>query len=113
MNDEPQCSETVYSGERWDFTGHQCSRKGKEEYDGKWYCRQHNPEAVAEKQARKDAEREEFRVADLAARAVLTAEARRLGVHPRFTWAAGADMYRESPTGLSIHLDDLRRLETT
>ena len=33
------------------FRSHQCSRNGVVEHDGKWYCKQHSPNAV---QTRRD-----------------------------------------------------------
>jgi len=41
---KPPCSEQVWSSGYW---GHRpCTRNGVVERDGKWYCRQHDPEAV-------------------------------------------------------------------
>ena len=40
------CSERVFSGALWDSRGHSCPRNGTIERNGKWYCYQHDPEAV-------------------------------------------------------------------
>ena len=52
---EHACSKRVYSGERWDFGGHPCSRKGTVERDGRWWCKQHDPEAMKAREAKRDA----------------------------------------------------------
>lgn len=41
-----RCSEHIYSHP---FGGHSCTRTGKVERNGKWYCNQHDPVAAAEK----------------------------------------------------------------
>ena len=46
------CSETGY--DRFSWRGMQCARAGKVERDGKWYCKQHDPVAVAERKAERD-----------------------------------------------------------
>lgn len=49
MSDAPRCSRQTYSG-GWPRA---CIRAGKVERDGKWYCKQHDPDAVkAKKEAR-------------------------------------------------------------
>lgn len=53
--DYHDCSTRVYSGARWDFNGHHCLRRGTVEHNGKWYCKQHSPEAVKEREAAKNA----------------------------------------------------------
>ena len=56
-----RCCKHIFTGERWDFSGHQCSRKGIIEKDGKLYCKIHDPEAEQkrrkEQQEKWDAER--------------------------------------------------------
>jgi hypothetical protein len=37
-----KCSEKVYSGYRWDFTGHTCQNKAIIIEDGKPYCKRHS-----------------------------------------------------------------------
>jgi predicted NBD/HSP70 family sugar kinase len=44
--DSPRCSKRVWSGS-WDKLP--CSRRGVIERDGKWYCKQHDPVAVKER----------------------------------------------------------------
>lgn len=46
-----RCCENVFDG--WHH--HPCSRKGVIERDGKWYCKQHDPEAVKARRAASDA----------------------------------------------------------
>ena len=41
-----QCSAHVSSGARWDFRGHQCTRKAIVERNGKSYCKIHDPVEV-------------------------------------------------------------------
>lgn len=53
---EQRCSTRVYSGERADWGGHTCGRKAKVEVDGKWYCGIHNPESVAKRRKKQEAE---------------------------------------------------------
>ena len=48
------CSERVYDRESAYAPDHQCSRKGKFERDGKWYCGQHDPVKVAERRKKAD-----------------------------------------------------------
>lgn len=43
-----KCSERIHSGGYYQST---CSRNGKVERDGKWYCGQHDPVAVEERRA--------------------------------------------------------------
>ncbi len=48
-----KCSKTIYTGERWDFTGHPCSRTATVERDGTQYCTQHDPQReVARRETR-------------------------------------------------------------
>lgn len=49
---EYACSATVMSDR---FYLSQCTRAGKVEREGKWYCRQHDPVAVAERRAKAQA----------------------------------------------------------
>ena len=42
----PQCRERIVRYEGLARYEHQCTRQGKVERDGKWYCGQHDPEAV-------------------------------------------------------------------
>lgn len=45
---KPRCSARTYDPRLVD--GFQCSRNGKVERDGRWYCAQHDPEAKAARQ---------------------------------------------------------------
>lgn len=45
----PKCSEHVYHGSGC-FSVHQCARNGVVERDGKFYCRQHDPVAVRQRE---------------------------------------------------------------
>lgn len=49
------CSKRVFTGDRSDFGGHQCTRKAKEQIGGKWYCAIHTPAYEARKDAEKHA----------------------------------------------------------
>lgn len=51
---EHQCQKHIYDG--GSFRGYSCSRKGKVERNGRWYCNQHDPVAVAERDKRKNEE---------------------------------------------------------
>jgi hypothetical protein len=54
MSEHP-CSARVSDGGRW-ASFHGCTRAGKVERDGRWWCAQHDPERVkAKRQAREDA----------------------------------------------------------
>jgi hypothetical protein len=44
----PRCEASVASN-GFGYRPLQCSREGSVERDGKWYCKQHDPEAVAER----------------------------------------------------------------
>lgn len=48
MSDRQGCAKRVFSGARWDFGGHMCSRVGRyqDPTDGKWYCKTHLPANV-------------------------------------------------------------------
>lgn len=48
---QPACSAKVWDG--WRRTP--CARAGKVERDGKWFCRQHDPVAIAARRAKSDA----------------------------------------------------------
>ena len=47
----PGCSKRVHEGSR----SYACSRRGAVERDGKWYCRQHDPDSVQAQRAASDA----------------------------------------------------------
>lgn len=50
MSEKPQCSQSVPErGSRWPRF-FQCSRSGKVQRDGKWYCAIHDPEKKKAKQ---------------------------------------------------------------
>lgn len=53
MSDKPGCSKRVFHGT--DFRGSPCLRNGVIKRDGKWFCRQHDPEEVAKRRAAWDA----------------------------------------------------------
>jgi hypothetical protein len=44
-----RCCKWVCSGERWDFSGHQCRRPIKVWREGKGYCATHDPDYIAKK----------------------------------------------------------------
>ena len=48
MKQKHQCNRRVYSGARYEYTGHMCRQSGTVERDGKWYCKQHDPVAIEE-----------------------------------------------------------------
>ena len=70
-----KCIESVWGG----WTGHQCHRKRGHGPDG-LYCRQHDPDAKAAKQAAEEAERKKAHKALVARSAALAVVVRRLGV---------------------------------
>lgn len=47
-----QCCKRVFSGERWDISGHQCQRNAKVIRNGKPYCTIHDP--IREERKRKE-----------------------------------------------------------
>lgn len=49
-----QCEKRVRSEGLWS-RDHQCTRKATVQHGGKWYCNQHSPEAVAEREAKSEA----------------------------------------------------------
>ena len=55
--DKPRCSKTVFTGERWDFGGHGCTRQGKVQVGAKWFCKFHDPK---EEEKRDKAKRERW-----------------------------------------------------
>lgn len=57
MADGPKCCKRIF-GKYSPFHGSPCSRKGVVERDGKWYCRQHDPEAVKARRLASDAKYE-------------------------------------------------------
>ena len=46
-NTKPRCSETITKPGMW--RSFPCSRYGKVQRDGRWYCAQHDPEQVAKR----------------------------------------------------------------
>ncbi len=73
--DPNRCCELVCPREAWGaFHSHQCQKKAVVERNGKWYCAQHDPEAIrvrdeakrvqweAESQRRSDADTKERRI---------------------------------------------------
>jgi len=57
MNRE-QCCKKIYTGS-WSQTSRSCSRAGTVERDGKFYCKQHDPVRIKEKQEKDRLEREQ------------------------------------------------------
>jgi hypothetical protein len=54
MTDAPQkCCASIYDSLAW--RSRSCERNAKIERDGKWYCKQHDPVAKAEKHAERTA----------------------------------------------------------
>ena len=51
-NAKPQCTKRVYH--KWNFSGASCSKPGKVERDGKWYCSRHDPVKQQEKEKLRD-----------------------------------------------------------
>jgi hypothetical protein len=58
MTERPQCFGQAYE-RGMSFGSHRCTRSGSVEYEGKWYCRQHDPVAAAEKDRERRARWEE------------------------------------------------------
>lgn len=69
MKKDEQCSETLFR----DYSRYSCSRRGVVMREGKSYCKQHDPVAVA---ARQDARRAVWAAKDAAADAVRERAAR-------------------------------------
>ena len=70
-------------GRRWDgYHYRDCSKPAKVEVEGKHYCGIHNPIAIAEKQAKRDAKWAEERKAEAKARAAKEDAARRAECFP-------------------------------
>lgn len=73
------CSEHVWSG----FHGYPCSRSGKLNEDGKWWCKQHAPSAKAARSAKTSAKWEAERRANDAIVERCKRIAKELGVEVR------------------------------
>jgi hypothetical protein len=103
-----RCSQTIY-GER--MNSWQCLRAGKVERSGKWYCRQHDPEAKAKRQADCDAKWK----AERAAEAAIIEEGERIaarlgvsaGVYYQVSLSVRGSGYRRK---LVISFEDAERL---
>lgn len=110
MAEQHRCSETVFSGERWDFGGHPCSIKASVLEDGRWWCKRHSPAAKAARAAARDMKGDERVAAVNAATADLERLINRAGLygaHPtKPTWAKFGD----PPTGIYVPLEVLRDL---
>ena len=57
--DKPRCSMRIF--DMWH--GRTCVKSGTVQFQGKWYCAQHNPEAVAARHKARDAKWEAASVA--------------------------------------------------
>lgn len=53
----PRCSKQVLPPQMW-FHTHQCTRRGVVQREGKWYCKQHDPE---KEKAKRDAQQVEWK----------------------------------------------------
>ena len=51
---KPNCSKRVYTGARWDWGGHMCSKPGTVQVNDKWYCSTHSPAAEEKRKAAQD-----------------------------------------------------------
>lgn len=113
MADEKHsCSERVYSGARWDISGHPCQRNGSVERDGKWWCKQHDPEAVKARREAKRAKSNAEREADEALRLRGQALALKLGGQPAmnfhtFKYTGGVTLSQEQAEALVARLEEL------
>lgn len=82
-----RCSQRIFTGARWDFGGHMCTKPAKHQSpDGKWWCSIHDPERRA---ARDKARREE---AERAADARRRAADRATGIAARIADRVGTDI---------------------
>ena len=52
MSETIYCSKEVQTRDGWHF--HQCSRKGVVQFEGKWFCKQHDTKAVKKKRKKSD-----------------------------------------------------------
>lgn len=52
MANAERCCKQVYGGS---FVGHRCTRLGKLEHNGKWYCGTHDPVAIEAKRKKRHA----------------------------------------------------------
>jgi hypothetical protein len=54
MSATERCSKWIFSGARWDFSGHPCSFKATvQTEDGRWWCKRHHPETVNARDAKR------------------------------------------------------------
>lgn len=84
------CAKRVYSGARHDFSGHMCTRKATVERNGKWWCKQHDPEAESARMAAREAKWKAEDEAKEAVHGAALALAERLGAgKPDYSWTAG------------------------
>lgn len=109
MSTKHQCSKRVFSGARWDTGGHQCTKRGKVEVDGKWYCAIHSPDGETKRNA---AWREKFDAERADADARYALEAKRdadakLGASIR-NLPKGHALMRGFSSGLFVVLNDGR-----
>lgn len=98
------CAELIrVKGSGWRPQYRPCARKAAVERNGKWYCKQHDPEAVAARDAAKRAKWDEEWKLKEEANALAAAEGVRLGV--KYAWPAGL------PAGyVALHYEQLRML---
>ena len=122
-----RCSEHVFSGARYDFGGHSCTKPAKVTVDGKPYCAIHDPAAVAARRQEADRVWQAERVAERRKRDARDEQARRAEAYPELLatlkalvdWAAFESSWAragkagEEPEGhpLRAARDLIRRLE--
>lgn len=68
-----RCCEKVFDG--MSIRGHQCTRNGKVERNGNWYCGQHDPEAAKARREAQNAKWQAERAAEAEKRRARDAEA--------------------------------------
>lgn len=108
MSDKPECSATVFGPRVHSW---QCQRTGVIKRYGKWYCKQHDPEAVEARRQARDAEFDASRRAS----GVIYDEGRKLAK----TLGVNGDVYYSTNGPFSTHgytrhlvlsFDDCRKL---
>ena len=104
----PSCSTRIYGDRVQSWI---CSRVGIVERNGKWFCKQHDPESVAGKRAVKDAARRAKAAADESIIAEASRLAAALGVKGNADWTRWATPSLSGPTrNLVMSFEDAEKL---
>lgn len=110
VDPKDRCTAKVSTaGDIWSRHEVTCSRRATVVVDGRGYCKQHSPDSVAAKQAKRASEAQELRDARGAAEERLHRLAQRLGVDAcgYKVWTA---KWGDPFTGISLSFEDAERI---